>query len=118
MTARELEELLHVPNLKPTLTRLVRQSRVERAKIAGRSGVLRLPVAAAATRSGGNGKRRRRPNAASGLCPIPARSLPCWSRSSATRDRRRANGLGGWPAKESAWERPRFKRCWTTINCP
>jgi len=35
MTARELEKLLHVPNLKPTLTRLTRQRHLQRAKIAG-----------------------------------------------------------------------------------
>jgi hypothetical protein len=35
MTARELEELLHVPNVKPTLTYLARQGRLQRAKIAG-----------------------------------------------------------------------------------
>jgi hypothetical protein len=34
MTARELEELLHVPNVKPTLTHLIHQSRLRRAKIA------------------------------------------------------------------------------------
>jgi hypothetical protein len=35
MTARELEELLHVPNVKPTLTHLTRQGRLQRTKIAG-----------------------------------------------------------------------------------
>ena len=35
MTARELEELLHVPNVKPTLTHLIGQGRLQRAKIEG-----------------------------------------------------------------------------------
>ena len=35
MTARELEELLHVANVKPTLTHLSGQGRLRRAKIAG-----------------------------------------------------------------------------------
>jgi hypothetical protein len=35
MTARELEELLHISNIKPTLTHLARQGRMQRAKIAG-----------------------------------------------------------------------------------
>ena len=35
MTARELEELLHVSNVKPTLTHLTRQGRLQRAKLAG-----------------------------------------------------------------------------------
>ena len=35
MTARELQELLHIANVKPTLTHLTRQGRLQRAKIAG-----------------------------------------------------------------------------------
>jgi hypothetical protein len=35
MTARELEKLLHVPNVKPTLTHLTGEGRLQRAKIAG-----------------------------------------------------------------------------------
>ena len=35
MTARELEELLHISNVKPTLTHLTHQRRLQRAKIAG-----------------------------------------------------------------------------------
>lgn len=35
MTARELEGLLHIVNVKPTLTQLIRQGRLQRAKIAG-----------------------------------------------------------------------------------
>jgi hypothetical protein len=35
MTARELQRLLHVPNLKPALTRLTRQRQLQRTKIAG-----------------------------------------------------------------------------------
>jgi hypothetical protein len=35
MMARELEELLHISNIKPTLTHLARQGRMQRAKIAG-----------------------------------------------------------------------------------
>ncbi len=35
MTARELEELLHITNVKPTLTRLTHQGRLQRAKITG-----------------------------------------------------------------------------------
>jgi hypothetical protein len=35
MTARELEELLHVSNVKPTLTHLSSQGRLQRAKMAG-----------------------------------------------------------------------------------
>jgi len=34
-TARELEGLLHVPNVKPALTRLIQQRRLRRAKVAG-----------------------------------------------------------------------------------
>jgi hypothetical protein len=35
MTARELEEFLHIANVKPTLTHLTRQGRLQRAKITG-----------------------------------------------------------------------------------
>ncbi len=35
MTARELEELLGIVNIKPTLTHLAREGRLQRAKIAG-----------------------------------------------------------------------------------
>ncbi len=35
MTAHELEELLHIPNVKPTLTHLTRQGRLKRAKSGG-----------------------------------------------------------------------------------
>jgi hypothetical protein len=35
MTARELEGLLHIANVKPTLTHLAREGRLQRAKIAG-----------------------------------------------------------------------------------
>lgn len=35
MTAHELEELLHIPNGKPTLTKLVQRGLVERERIAG-----------------------------------------------------------------------------------
>jgi len=35
MTARKLQELLHVSNVKPTLTHLTRQDRLQRARIAG-----------------------------------------------------------------------------------
>ena len=35
MTARELEGFLHISNVKPTLTHLTRQGRLQRAKIAG-----------------------------------------------------------------------------------
>jgi hypothetical protein len=35
MTARELEKLLHVPNVKPTLTHLMGEGRLQRAKIGG-----------------------------------------------------------------------------------
>jgi hypothetical protein len=34
MTARELEELLHISNVKPTLTHLTQEGRLQRAKIA------------------------------------------------------------------------------------
>jgi hypothetical protein len=35
MTARELQELLDISNVKPTLTHLIRQGRLQRARIAG-----------------------------------------------------------------------------------
>lgn len=35
MTARQLEEILHISNIKPTLTHLTRQGRLQRTKIAG-----------------------------------------------------------------------------------
>jgi len=35
MTAHELEELLHISNVKPTLTHLTQENRLQRAKIAG-----------------------------------------------------------------------------------
>ena len=61
MTARQLEKILHISNLKPTLTHLTRQGRLQRTKIAG--ALVYFVGAALATRAAtpaaGNGDRQQ-----------------------------------------------------------
>ena len=76
MTARELQELLHISNVKPTLTRLAHQGRLQRARVAGAM----VYFVAAASRQQQQFQRRETAVAAKrwpGPCPIRSTSLPC-----------------------------------------
>ena len=77
MTVRELQERLHIGNVKPTLTHLIRQGRVLRARIAGTTVYfLAEPFATpTATPTAGNGGRRETAGPAlagspTGDCPV------------------------------------------------
>ena len=72
MTARELQELLHIANVKPTLTHLTREGRLQRAKITGAMVYFcRSPHDISSNSS--SGKRRPPRSVWPSPCPIPSR---------------------------------------------
>ena len=76
MTAREIQELLHISNVKPTLTRLAHEGRL-RAPGSQEPWCTSLPRPHGSNSNFSGGKRRSPPSARPGPCPIRSTSLPC-----------------------------------------
>ena len=72
MTARELEELLHITNVKPTLTRLTHQGRLQRAR-SQEPWCTSSPRPHDSSSNSSGGKRRPPRSAWPSPCPIPTR---------------------------------------------